>query len=101
MSKNKYLLEFSDMSTINKRNVFSANWYTPEFLEDRKAIEKRMADWCSERISVQQQFPHWQFSTKTIQIKVTPYTGEFHEVAVGIFLLNETDRIAFKLAFQL
>jgi hypothetical protein len=94
MSRNKYLLEF-DLGPPER--IHSTDWVI-----NRLGIEAKMRVWCQERISPDEKFPNWQFSTRTIFTPslTDPRTDQI-EIAEGIFILDEATRTAFKLTFEL
>jgi len=91
MSRNKFLLDFN-LGPV--RDVYSNEW-----MAERRKIEKKMRDWCEERLN-EQGFPRWQFSTRTVRT-----TGASTIVGInladGIFIFDEEARTAFKLTFEL
>jgi hypothetical protein len=93
MSRNKFLLDF-DLGV--PETIHSPYWVTW-----RLEIEKRMRDWCVERLG-EEGFPNWQFSTRYIHTDdlTSPRPVDIM-MADGIFIFDEASRAAFKLTFEL
>lgn len=94
MIHNKFLLEFN---LGGPEVIHSASWIT-----ERLELENQYRKWCKERISEDEGFPHWQFSTHYVYTSSLTSSGTDEVmIAEGIYIFDDEARAAFKLTFQL
>ena len=94
MSRNKFLLDFN-LGPATDTDVYSNEW-----MIERRIVEKKMREWCEERLN-EQGFPRWQFSTRTVRTPGASTIVYIDDLADGIFIFDEEARTAFKLTFEL
>lgn len=64
--------------------------FTDQFIEDWFIKQWEMEKWCVENIGLES-YPYWQFSTKL--------SYRFTYLYSGIYIQDDSDRMAFKLRF--
>lgn len=69
----------------------------PHWARERYELEKRVAAWCDEQVSVERGFPRWDFEYGSY------YYLEYSDkpVPTGVFIFPDEARAAFRLTFGL
>lgn len=92
-------------------NRFKIPFNLPDLsgIDDTYAIEREWAEhkmraWCQERIGYTEDVPFWQFGSGHVHVWDTQQSDDIGGVLIihqCIFIWEDEDRVAFKLAFGL